>query len=134
MAKKTNKTEQVLKLIATEESDAVKADSATDSAFDILHPEKGQTYLVNLTEFLVRDWVDEILKKMGVCDCEVCKNDTIALALNDLKNKFVTSNTGKLHVQLEVYKKQYETDVIAALTKACVRVKASPRHEAKEKS
>ena len=52
----------------------------------------------------------------------------LALALNMLPTKYVTTDEGKQFLQLEMYKKQYETDVLSALTRACVRVKASPRH------
>ena len=57
-----------------------------------------------------------------------CKNDILALALNSLSHNYVTTDAGKQYSLLALYKKQYETDVLAALTKACVRVKAAPKH------
>ena len=85
--------------------------------------------LINLTEHLVKDRAKEIMERLNVCSCHTCTQDVLALTLNSLDNRFITTKAGKLHVQLEFYKKQYETDIIAALTKACVRVKVSPRHE-----
>ncbi len=84
--------------------------------------------LLNLSEVLVRDKAPEVMEKMRVCSCPLCYNDVLALALNNLPTKYVTTDEGKQFLRLEMYKKQYETDVLAALTRACVRVKAAPRH------
>lgn len=146
MAKKSNKTEQVLKLITrddqelegmqTEDQDMDEKveETSSPSKEDPQNLEKvkgdfAREQLVNLTEHLVKEKAVEIMRKLNVCSCHTCSQDVLALALNSLDNRFVTTNAGKLHVQLEFYKKQYETDIIAALTKACVRVKVSPRHE-----
>ncbi len=68
------------------------------------------------------------MERMKVCNCKTCVNDVLALALNSLPTKYVTTEAGKQYFQLDEYKKKYETDILAALTKACVRVKAVPRH------
>jgi competence protein ComFB len=84
--------------------------------------------LVNIAEVLAREKLALVMERMKVCTCKTCVNDVLALALNSLPTKYVTTDAGKQYFQLDVYKKQYETDILAALTKACVRVKASPRH------
>lgn len=99
-----------------------------ESNWPALHPEEKRVYLINLSEKLAKDMVDEVMQRMNVCSCAMCKNDILALALNSLTHNYVTTDAGKQYMLLEVYRKQYETDVIAALTKACVRVKASPKH------
>ena len=86
-------------------------------------------HLINLAEILVKEKIGLVMEKMKVCSCKTCVNDVLALTLNLLPTKYVTIDKGRQLVQLESYKKQYETDILAALTKACVRVKASPRHE-----
>lgn len=88
-------------------------------------------HLINIAEVLVKEKIALVMKKMNVCSCTPCMNDVLALALNSLPTKYVTTDAGKQYYQLDIYKKQYETDVLAALTKACVRVKASPRHSDK---
>lgn len=85
-------------------------------------------HLVNLAEIFVTEKLDMVMERLNVCTCPTCSNDVMAMALNSLPTQYVTTDTGKQYLQLETYKKQYETDVIAALTKACVRVKAAPRH------
>lgn len=85
--------------------------------------------LINVAEILANEKLELVMSRMNVCTCPVCVNDVMALALNLLPTKYVTTDAGKQYMQLDMYKKQYETDILAALTKACVRVKASPRHE-----
>jgi competence protein ComFB len=87
---------------------------------------------VNIAEILAKEKLTLVMSRMKVCTCSTCVNDVLALALNTLPTKYVTTDAGKQYFQLDIYKKQYETDVLAALTKACVRVKASPRHNADE--
>ena len=84
--------------------------------------------LINIAEILAREKITLVMERMKVCTCKTCMNDVLALALNSLPTKYVTTDAGKQYFQLDVYKKQYETDILAALTKACVRVKATPRH------
>ncbi len=84
--------------------------------------------LVNIAEVLTREKLALVMERMKVCTCRTCVNDVLALALNSLPTKYVTTDAGKQYFQLDIYKKQYETDILAALTKACVRVKAAPRH------
>lgn len=143
--KKSNKTEQVMKLITKEEVEVTPQTEPEPELEPELEPEQEikeqqtmeekndknteQTYLANLTEHIVKEKADEIMGRLNVCTCSTCKLDVLALALNSLPNKYVTTERGRLHLKLEIYKKQYETDVVSALTKASVRVKASPRHE-----
>lgn len=90
--------------------------------------EEKRVYLVNLSEKLALEMVDEVMERLNVCTCPICKNDILALALNSLTHNYVTTDAGRQYMLLDVYRKQYETDVVAALTKACVRVKAAPKH------
>ena len=168
MAKRSNKTEQVLKLITKDEETlhnmveiSVKEKAEQELKYEAklkieIDPEiqikskqkEGQNmaicettgtegsaliekseHLINVSEVLVKEKLSRVMEKMNVCSCEACTNDVLALTLNTLPTKYVTTDGGKQYSQLELYKKQYETDVLAALTRACVRVKASPRHK-----
>lgn len=88
----------------------------------------GNLKIMNLAENLAVEMMDEVIKKLNVCDCDICRADVLALTLNYIPQKYVTSDTGKQYMQIDIFKKQYETDMLAALTRACVRVKGSPRH------
>jgi len=178
MAKKSNKTEHVLKLITKEErkekSDDVepeampleveinvrpneeekdlkyetklkieiepeikiKSKEITEENIVVKLPQNSENSalindndnLINLAEVLAKEQLSMVMSRMNVCNCSTCTNDILALALNSLPTKYVTTDAGKQYLQIEMYKKQYETDVLAALTRACVRIKACPRH------
>lgn len=135
MAKKSNKTEHVLKLISKEDDTELEAEAGNlpesvenepqpKAAAEVVKP-----LLINIAEQLVMEKIHEVMERMNVCMCPICSNDIAALALNCLPQKYITTVAGKQFVQIEIYKKQYETDVLAAITKACVRVKAGARHQ-----
>ena len=85
--------------------------------------------VMNVTEIIVEAKVAEVIAAMGVCSCQKCISDIMAIALNSLPPKYVTTDVGKQFIQLNSYRKQFETDTVAALIKACQIVKDSPRHE-----
>ncbi|MDD3168899.1 MAG: late competence development ComFB family protein [Eubacteriales bacterium] len=84
--------------------------------------------VVNVTEIIAEEKVGEVISMMDACSCPTCVYDILALALNSLPTRYVTTDVGKQYIQLNSYKKQFETDVVAALIKACQIVKESPRH------
>jgi competence protein ComFB len=79
--------------------------------------------VVNVTELIAETLVDEVITMMGSCSCSKCVDDVLAIALNSLPTKYVTTDVGKQYIQLNSYKKQFETDVVSALIKACQIVK-----------
>ncbi|MDD2217468.1 MAG: late competence development ComFB family protein [Eubacteriales bacterium] len=135
MAKKSNKTEHVLKLITQEEHEQEEIieeenpeQGPQEVAQDELEHYHEHRLLINLAEIMVKENFEAVMDRMNICECDICKNDVMAIALNSLPTRYVTTDKGKQFIQLETYKKQYEVDVMAALTKACVKVKVVPRH------
>lgn len=118
MAEKTNET------VNTAEA---KSDQDKESAHSALFDQHNN--VVNVAEVIANEKIDEIMKRMDVCSCSRCKADVLALALNSLPTKYVTSDAGKQYIQLNSYKRQFETDVTSALIKACLIVKSSPKHD-----
>lgn len=84
--------------------------------------------VLNVTQIIAEEKIHEIIKLMDGCHCEKCVDDMMALALNSLPPKYATTHAGKQYVQLESFKKQFETDVTAALMRACLTVKEHPSH------
>ena len=81
----------------------------------------------------MEDAVDRVFAKMlpnlqGVCECETCISDMKALALNNLKPKYVATHTGEVYSKVSQLHIQSETDVIREITAACEIVKKRPRH------
>lgn len=85
--------------------------------------------LKNYMEEIVRHQVKDVLKDIDMCKCEKCLLDVAALALNDLKPKYIVSKKGELYSKLNILKEQFDVDVTAAITKAAMIVKKSTRHD-----
>lgn len=83
----------------------------------------------NYMEDCVKDMLPSILEDVNSCTCEECYYDITAIALNSLPPKYVVTHKGQLYTKLAVLQRQFEVDIIAAITKASVIVSRSPRHE-----
>ena len=88
--------------------------------------------VINVVETIAKENVVEMMDRMEMCTCSKCICDVLAIALNTLPTKYVTSDAGKQYIQLETYKKQFETDVGIALMRASLIVKGSPNHDEQE--
>ena len=84
--------------------------------------------VTNLSEVLAMEILPSIIDRLGGCKCPVCTANILALALNMLPPRYITTNEGKQYMKLLAYKSQHELDVIQAITKACLKVMSSPRH------
>ncbi|QQY80601.1 competence protein ComFB [Keratinibaculum paraultunense] len=86
--------------------------------------------LKNLKEKQVMDVIDKILKNRDdVCKCNKCKLDIAAIALNNLKPKYVVTEKGSLYAKSNILDYQYDVDLIKEVTKAIEIVKEKPRHD-----
>lgn len=86
----------------------------------------------NVVEILANEKVADMMVRMEMCTCSKCACDVLAIALNSLPTKYVTSHAGKQYIQLDSYKRQFETDVEIALMRACLTVKKAPNHKEEE--
>lgn len=84
--------------------------------------------IVNVTESLVEEKLDEIIDSLGCCKCEQCRADMISYALNRLAPKYVSTDIGKAYVKLDSLSYQAEVDLLTALYEAAEQVKKNPRH------
>ncbi|NLG89708.1 MAG: late competence development ComFB family protein [Clostridiaceae bacterium] len=83
----------------------------------------------NYMEEVVFHCMDDVLKDINMCKCEICRMDIAAKALNDLPPQYVVTKKGEVYSKINNLKVQFEVDVISAITKAAVLVKRYPRHE-----
>jgi len=85
--------------------------------------------LINVMEIVVEDMLDEVLRQEGVCNCEHCRKDVMAIALNELAPKYVVTEMGQTY---ETYRikclPQSRIPVYHAILKASYIVKEHPRH------
>ncbi len=97
------------------------------------NPEE-KIFHLNIAEEVVATKAKEMIKTMGVCKCNRCYNDIIALALNHLPTHYVVTSKGILLAQLATYEIQNSIDILTAVTRSCITVKANPSHPKSEKA
>ena len=83
----------------------------------------------NLMEELVADKLDEYILDAGVCTCERCRADIMALALNKLPPRYIVSISGDVYSRFDAVKTQFQADVIITVLNAIEVIKSRPRHE-----
>ncbi len=89
--------------------------------------------LFNVMEIMVLETVSEILShNETLCNCERCRMDIAALALNDLPNSYVVTVEGEVMLRVQSLKQQAKVDVIKAVSKAIARVADYPHHQKKK--
>lgn len=85
--------------------------------------------LVNAMESIVKGCFEEFQKSYPLkCDCAQCKEDILALALNHLPSKYVSSHIGEVHIKTMYLDQQLHMDVMRELTQAATIVERNPRH------
>ncbi|MCL1896911.1 MAG: late competence development ComFB family protein [Clostridiales bacterium] len=89
---------------------------------------EGRERPINLVMQIAEDLLPSVMKKLEVEDTADNREDILALALNNLPTKYVTSSEGRLYAELvNNFKVQYQTDVLSSLTRAAIKVKGRPR-------
>ncbi|MCD5404931.1 MAG: late competence development ComFB family protein [Desulfotomaculum sp.] len=88
----------------------------------------------NYTELMVRQYLDSILKEYkknnpNMCTCELCKQDIIAIALNNLSTRYVTTEKGRIINQVLLEQIDQKAEIITQILKAIQIVKKNPRHQ-----
>ncbi len=82
----------------------------------------------NYVEKMVENLLPDIMLKADMCQCEICKTDVAAMALNHIKPRYVVSEKGALYTRLSSLDGQTEAEVISEIEKACAVVKNNPSH------
>lgn len=98
---------------------------------------KGETInmqVKNYMEDLVWEHLDHILSKHdNICDCEKCKFDIAALALNLLSPHYVVTAKGETYTRVKALEQQFNIDIFSALTQAIKIVSGRPQHQDDQK-
>lgn len=81
--------------------------------------------VVNLSEYLVSDKLEAAFAKFRCCQCDKCKKDVAAMALNLLKPHYVVARQEELDGLLLKYN---GPEVSSAIIKAILQVRNHPRH------
>jgi competence protein ComFB len=85
----------------------------------------------NYMEDIVRDEIDKLLANANtkdICQCQKCRLDMAAWALNRLPPQYVVSDKGRIYTKLNEQNVQFHVDVIREVTRAILKVGKNPRH------
>ncbi len=86
---------------------------------------KREYAVVNIMELLVSDRLDSVFSKFNCCQCDKCRKDAVAAALNLLPPEYVVAEVD----EIDALRYKHSTkEVSAALVKAILQVRAHPRH------
>jgi competence protein ComFB len=95
---------------------------------DYTKAEQSELLLVNIVEELVRQTVDYLISTMAMCDCNICRLNACAIALNALNPHYVTTTKGALLTRIPSEMKNYQAQILVEATKALMIVKENPLH------
>jgi competence protein ComFB len=85
--------------------------------------------LVNVTETLVHMvFNNEFVKRKLACPCDQCVNDVLALTLNNLQPRYVSTDKGEAYVKVQYFNPQIRSDILRELTLSADQVNAKPHH------
>ena len=65
----------------------------------------------------------------GMCSCQRCRIDVIALALSNLPSKYVVVSDKDINPRLSMYESKYSAAVITQVMSACKKVLEKPHHK-----
>lgn len=88
---------------------------------------KSEVILYNVIEKLVLNKLDATLKKMNCCRCDRCKEDIVAIALNNLKPMYIVASKEEINQKIEELG-EISSEVTTEVIKAVLIVRKNPRH------
>lgn len=129
----TNSTEN---LPDPNHSSSMEPTTSTDSSIETvketapLPPNmEEEYYYVNVMEPIVRKKASDYMNSLGMCTCNRCLVDTMALALTNLPAKYVVVRDNSFSPLLNYYSDKLEGEVTIQVIKACMLVKDHPHHK-----
>lgn len=82
----------------------------------------------NVMELVVRTKLPQTMGTLGACDCEQCRNDCVALALNSLPCYYIVTESEQLREKAKAIRIKNEIKITAAIIRAVQTVMDKPRH------
>ncbi|MEL7649215.1 MAG: late competence development ComFB family protein [Sedimentibacter sp.] len=89
--------------------------------------DKSDVILYNVMEKLVLNKLDATLKKMNCCRCDRCKEDIVAIALNNLRPMYIVASKNDINEKIEALR-DIGGEVTTEVIKAVLAVRKNPRH------
>ncbi|HEX3033259.1 MAG TPA: late competence development ComFB family protein [Bacillota bacterium] len=86
--------------------------------------------LRNFMESAVSQALKTVLEQMpDICQCERCRLDIMALALNKLPPKYTLTHSGEVFTRLNMWDVGNQAAVLSEVTRAAMIVSGHPNHE-----
>jgi competence protein ComFB len=85
--------------------------------------------LVNIVEEVVRAKVREAIRDVDMCQCKKCELNACAIALNNLRPRYVTTKKGHLLAKIGLMNQDYLMEVSIEVAKALKMVIERPLHD-----
>ena len=82
----------------------------------------------NISELVLQDVTEEYMSKLSNCTCKRCYIDVVALSLTNLPAYYVASDHSAITFKKTAYSMKYRTEIMIAVTNACMIVNESPKH------
>ena len=83
----------------------------------------------NFMEDVVKNLLEVLMaERSDICNCEKCRLDIMAVALNKLQPKYVVTEKGRVYLKLTELELQFRADVARELTKSIEFVKTHQKH------
>jgi competence protein ComFB len=86
--------------------------------------------VVNVTQMLVKHiFAEQFVQHCDLmCDCPQCRDDIMAMTLNHLPTRYVSTNRGEAYVKAQYFDPQLQSDIIRELTVSAKVVGQRPNH------
>jgi hypothetical protein len=82
----------------------------------------------NVMELIVRTKLPKAMETLGVCTCERCISDCVALSLNSIPPVYTVSDADRIREKARLIRGKNEVKITAAIIRAVQTVMNDPRH------
>lgn len=86
---------------------------------------KYKNMMEEITEWIFEEHSNSLNLK---CNCDQCKMDVIAIALNHLPPQYIVQGNKEAYIKAKYIENQYRVDVLSQLASATLIVSENPRH------
>nr|WP_027872016.1 late competence development ComFB family protein [[Eubacterium] cellulosolvens] len=92
-------------------------------------------HVVNvIAEVMKRENVLEIMQELGVCTCQRCQADVLALTLTQTKPKYCVMYDNEKALLISDYARIHQKEIHAKIMRACIVVQQHPHHHRRDEA
>lgn len=87
--------------------------------------------VINYMEEIVSRYLKKILSYpdyASICKCDYCKDDIMAMVLNNLCPFYITTKRGEIFAEYSTYEIQHQAEIIKEVIQAIEFISVHPNH------